>query len=156
MQACSSRGAIEALEVIKWYHGPKHRHSGEPFYLHPLTVAQIVLDYNTDEATILGALLHDTVEDTPMLLENVEMLFNKEVAQLVDGVRHLASNKATFYKVQLSSQENIRQLLEVEDPRVLYVKLADRLHNMRTIGASFSSQAAANSRRDLTILCAYC
>lgn len=57
-----------ALELIKWYHGPKKRNSGEPFYLYPLTVAQIVLDYNTDESIILGALLHDTVEDTPMLL----------------------------------------------------------------------------------------
>ena len=123
----------KALEVIKWYHGPSERNTGEPFYLHPVAVAQIVLAYNQDEATVLGALLHDTVEDTPMLLENVETLFNKEVAQIVDGVTHLASNKATFYKVQLSSQENIRQLLEVEDPRVLYVKVADRLHNMRTI-----------------------
>ena len=84
---------------------------------------------------MLGALLHDTVEDTPMLLENIEAMFNKEVAQIVDGVTHLESNKATCYKVRLSSQENIAQLLEVKDKRILYIKLADRMHNMHTIQA---------------------
>ena len=63
-----------AIEAIKWYHGPARRKSGEPFYLHPLAVAQIVLDYNQEEATLLGALLHDTVEDTPMLLENIDTI----------------------------------------------------------------------------------
>ena len=66
----------KAIETIKYYHGPRTRESGEPFYLHPLSVAQIVLDYNQEEATVLGALLHDTVEDTPMFLENVEVMFN--------------------------------------------------------------------------------
>jgi Na+/proline symporter len=123
----------KAIETIKYYHGTKTRKSGEPFYLHPIAVAQIVLDYNQEEATILGALLHDTVEDTPMLLENVEMMFNKEVACIVDGVTNLDSNKETFYKLKLSTHENIRKLLEVTDKRALYVKLADRMHNMRTI-----------------------
>ncbi|MHA7877455.1 MAG: sodium:solute symporter family protein [Bacteroidota bacterium] len=123
----------KAIETIKYYHGPQMRNSGEPFYLHPLSVAQIVLDYNQEEATVLGALLHDTVEDTPMLLENIEMMFNKEVARIVDGVTHLDSNKETFYKLKLSAHENTRKLLEVADKRALYVKLADRMHNMRTI-----------------------
>jgi Na+/proline symporter len=125
----------KAIETIKYYHGAKTRKSGEPFYLHPIAVAQIVLDYNQEEATILGALLHDTVEDTPMLLENVEMMFNKEVARIVDSVTNLDSNKETFYKLKLSAHENIRKLLEVVDKRALYVKLADRMHNMRTIQA---------------------
>jgi Na+/proline symporter len=125
----------KAIETIKYYHGVKTRKSGEPFYLHPIAVAQIVLDYNQEEATILGALLHDTVEDTPMLLENVEMMFNKEVACIVDSVTNLDSNKDTFYKLKLSAHENIRKLLEVVDKRALYVKLADRMHNMRTIQA---------------------
>jgi len=124
-----------AIEMIKWYHGAEKRKSGEPFYLHPLAVAQIVLDYNQDEATVLGALLHDTVEDTPMLLENIETIFGREVASIVDGVTHLESNKDTFYKVTLSTHENLLMLLEAEDQRVLYVKLADRMHNIRTIGA---------------------
>lgn len=125
----------KAIETIKRYHGSQMRKSGEPFYLHPLSVAQIVLDYNQEETTVLGALLHDTVEDTPMLLENIEMMFSKEVACIVDGVTHLDSSKETFYKLQLSAHENTRKLLEVVDKRSLYVKLADRMHNMRTIQA---------------------
>jgi len=125
----------KAINLIKEYHGPVMRKSGEPFYLHPIAVAQIVLDYNTDEATILGALLHDTVEDTPLTLEQIELLFNKEVCNIVSGVTHMESNKETIYKVLLSRPENIHRLLGAEDPRVLYVKLADRMHNMRTIQA---------------------
>jgi hypothetical protein len=122
-----------ALEVIKWYHGSKNRHSGEPFYLHPLAVAQIVLEYNQDEATILGALLHDTVEDTAMLLENIDMMFGPEVVKIVDGVTHFESLKDSFYKIKLSTHENILMLLKLEDKRALYVKIADRMHNLRTI-----------------------
>jgi len=125
----------KALHLIKDYHGPVMRKSGEPFYLHPLAVAQIVLDYNTDEATVFGALLHDTVEDTPLTLEQVELLFNKEVRNLVEGVTHMESNQETLYQVLLSHPENIHRLLGSEDPRVLYVKLADRMHNLRTIQA---------------------
>jgi len=122
-----------ALEMIKWYHGPKNRRSGKPFYLHPLAVAQIVLDYNQDEATIIGALLHDKVEDTPMLLENIEMIFGPEVVDIVDGVTHFERTQESFYKVKLSAHENILMLLGVEENRVLYVKIAYRMHNMPTI-----------------------
>ena len=123
-----------ALETIKWYHGPKNRNSGEPFYLHPLAVAQIVLDYNQDEATILGALLHDTVEDTPMQLEHIEALFGKEVAEVVDVVTHLQSIEGSIYKVKMSASENLQMLDRTDSKRGLYVKIADRMHNMRTIG----------------------
>ena len=122
-----------ALNLIKWYHGPKNRHSGEPFYLHPLAVAQIVLDYAQDEATIVGALLHDTVEDTPMLLTHIEVLFGKETAEVVDLVTHLQSIPGSMYKIKLSAEENLRMLSNSENRRGLYVKLADRMHNMRTI-----------------------
>ncbi|MEN0016640.1 MAG: HD domain-containing protein, partial [Bacteroidota bacterium] len=91
-----------ALEMIKWYHGSMKRKTGEPFYLHPVAVAQIVLDYNQDEATVLGALLHDTVEDTPMLIENIETAFGTEVMGIVAGVTHLESYGGTFQKVKLS------------------------------------------------------
>jgi hypothetical protein len=131
----------KAIDLIKDYHGPVRRQSGEPFYLHPIAVAQIVLDYNQDEVTILGALLHDTVEDTPLTLEQVALLFNEEVSRIVSGVTHMESHQATTYKVLLSHPENIHRLLGAEDPRVLYVKLADRLHNLRTIEAkSLESQ----------------
>jgi HD domain len=125
----------KAINLIKDYHGPTMRESGEPFYLHPMAVAQIVLDYNQEEATLLGALLHDTVEDTPLTLEQIALLFDQEVSTIVQGVTHMESNKDTNYKVLLSHPENIHRLLEAEDKRVLYVKLADRMHNLRTLQA---------------------
>ncbi len=122
-----------ALELIKWYHGPVARHSGEPFYLHPMAVAQIVLDYNTDEPTILGALLHDTVEDTSILLQHIRMVFGEETAAVVDMVTHLQSLAGSIYKIKLSAEEKLKMLESTGNTRALYVKLADRLHNMRTI-----------------------
>ena len=122
-----------ALELIKWYHGPVNRHSCEPFYLHPLAVAQIVLDYNTDEATVIGALLHDTIEDTSLLLHHLETVFGQETAEVVKVVTHLQSIPGSLYKVKLSAEENIRMLERTGNQQVLYVKLADRIHNIRTI-----------------------
>ncbi len=107
----------EALELIKWYHGSVNRRSGEPYYLHPLAVAQIVLDWNQEEATIIGALLHDTVEDTPMLLENIDMMFGPEVVRVVDYVTHFESFKDSFYRGKLNDTENKRMLLESTDIR---------------------------------------
>ena len=131
----------KAIDLIKDYHGPVLRKSGEPFYLHPIAVAQIVLDYNQEEATILAALLHDTVEDTALLLGDVEAVFGKETAGIVDTVTHLESHKDSFYKVKLSAEENIMMLSETGDDRAIYVKIADRMHNMRTIeGKSPESQ----------------
>ncbi|MHA7878070.1 MAG: HD domain-containing protein, partial [Bacteroidota bacterium] len=129
------------VELIKWYHGPMKRETGEPFYLHPLAVAQIVMDYNQEEATILAALLHDTVEDTSMLLTHIEAIFGKDTADIVDKVTHVESRENSFYKIKLSAEENILMLLETGDDRAMYVKLADRIHNMRTIsGKAFASQ----------------
>jgi len=129
------------LELIKWYHGPMKRQTGEPFYLHPLAVAHIVLDYNQEEATILAALLHDTVEDTALLLGHIEGIFGKDTADIVDKVTHLESTQDSFYKIKLSAEENILMLLESGDDRAMYVKLADRVHNLRTIqGKSLASQ----------------
>ncbi|ACE06300.1 hypothetical protein Aasi_0939 [Candidatus Amoebophilus asiaticus 5a2] len=123
----------KAIRLIKKYHGPVKRKSGEPFYLHPIAVATIILDYTDDIDTIIGALLHDIVEDTALTLPQIELMFNTNVKQIVDGVTHLDSREKTVYKLKLAAHENIRQLLEIEDKRVLYVKLADRMHNMRTI-----------------------
>ena len=122
-----------ALELIKWYHGPVSRHSGEPFYLHPLSVAQIVLDYNTDEPTILGALLHDTVGATPMLLQHIRTVFGEETAAIVDTVTHLQRIDNAPYKIKLSAEEHLQMLESIGNVRALYVKLAEGLHNMRTI-----------------------
>jgi (p)ppGpp synthase/HD superfamily hydrolase len=127
-----------ALQLIKQYHAGVRRKSGGPFYLHPIAVAHILLDYTQDEDTLLAALLHDTVEDTSLSLGQVALSFNTVVKNIVDGVTHLDSNLKNFKRIQLSAHENIQQLLEVKDERVLYVKLADRLHNMRTIGGHSS------------------
>lgn len=123
----------KALKIIKKYHGPVKRKSGEPFYLHPVAVAGIVLEYTQDEDIIIAALLHDTVEDTAFSLPQVGLMFNTRIQRIVDGVTHLHSNFNTLYKIKLAAHENIKKLLDVEDKGVLYVKLADRLHNMRTI-----------------------
>ena len=123
----------KALQLIKKHHAGVKRKSGEPFYLHPIAVAKILLEYTQEEDTIIAALLHDTVEDTSLSLAQVALIFNPVVTTIVDGVTHLDSNLKNFKRIQLSAHENIQQLLEVKDERILYVKLADRLHNMRTI-----------------------
>jgi guanosine-3',5'-bis(diphosphate) 3'-pyrophosphohydrolase len=114
-------------------HGSQKRASGDPYFLHPLEVAAILTDMRLDDATIVTGLLHDTLEDTVATYEEVEALFGNEVAQLVDGVTKLS-------QLELSSEdakqaENFRKfvLAMSNDIRVLLVKLADRLHNMRTL-----------------------
>ena len=139
----------DAIDLIKDYHGPVKRKSGEPFYLHPIAIAQIVLDYNQDEATILGALLHDTVEDTPLSLDQLEVRFNKEVRQIVDGVTHLDSAVGGVHRIKLEDTENLLQLMSAKDQRILYIKIADRMHNMRTI--QFKKYASQLKKANETI-----
>jgi Na+/proline symporter len=123
--------AIEkALTVIKKYHAGVKRKSGEPFFTHPIAVALILLEYSQDQDAVLGALLHDTVEDTSLSLLQIEIVFGKRVAFIVDKVTNL---KDELRRVSLQDHENIYRLINYEDERAAYVKLADRLHNMRTI-----------------------
>ena len=114
-------------------HGNQKRASGEPYLTHPLEVASILVDLKLDDATICTAILHDTVEDTLATLEEVERLFGKEIAYLVDGVTKLS--RIEFNSKSLEQAENFRKLFMAmsKDIRVLLVKLADRSHNMRTI-----------------------
>jgi GTP pyrophosphokinase len=114
-------------------HGAQRRASGDPYFSHPIEVAGILTEYKLDSATIITALLHDVVEDTDATVEDIENMFGREIARLVDGVTKLA-------KIELSSEgskqaENFRKLLMAmsDDIRVLLVKLADRLHNMQTL-----------------------
>ena len=131
----------QALALIKQCHGGMQRQSGEPFYLHPIAVAQLVLDYNQEEATVLGALLHDTLEDTWLSASQLGTLFNEEVQEIVVRLTHLKLPQDNLYKVKLSRHENIPMLLGVKDHRVLYIKIAERLHTMRTIQyKSYASQ----------------
>ncbi|HTO83611.1 MAG TPA: HD domain-containing protein, partial [Methylomirabilota bacterium] len=114
-------------------HGSQERASGDPYFKHPLEVANILTKMKLDGASIITALLHDTVEDTEATLDQIEHLFGKEIARLVDGVTKLS-------RIELQSDnskhaENFRKLVLAmsADIRVLLVKLADRLHNMQTL-----------------------
>jgi GTP pyrophosphokinase len=114
-------------------HGAQMRASGDPYFSHPIEVAGILTDYRLDSASICTALLHDTVEDTTASVDEIRTLFGDEIARLVDGVTKLSRIES---QSELGKQaENFRKLLLAmsEDIRVLLVKLADRLHNMRTL-----------------------
>lgn len=123
----------KAIEFAKERHEGQARASGEPYYLHPVAVASILADMSLDDDTIITAILHDTVEDTETTLEELEKLFGKNVATLVDGVTKLTRIESKTSEGKQA--ENFRKLVLAmsEDIRVLLVKLADRLHNMRTL-----------------------
>ncbi|MDE2303871.1 MAG: bifunctional (p)ppGpp synthetase/guanosine-3',5'-bis(diphosphate) 3'-pyrophosphohydrolase, partial [Sphingomonadales bacterium] len=131
-------GANEAL-INRAYvytvqrHGSQKRASGDPYFSHPVEVAGLMTELKLDQATIITALLHDTVEDTLATIEEVEKLFGPEIARLVDGVTKLS--KIETLTENERAAENLRKFLLAmsEDLRVLLVKLADRLHNMRTL-----------------------
>lgn len=114
-------------------HGDQKRASGDPYFSHPVEVAGILTELKLDEPTIVTGLLHDTLEDTDATYEELQRLFGEEVAQLVDGVTKLSKLELTAD--QNKQAENFRKLLvaTANDIRVLIVKLADRLHNMRTL-----------------------
>jgi GTP diphosphokinase / guanosine-3',5'-bis(diphosphate) 3'-diphosphatase len=124
-----NRGYVFAMKA----HGSQVRASGDPYFSHPLEVAGILTSYRLDTASIITALLHDTIEDTSATLEEIESHFGGEVARLVDGVTKL--NRIEWQSEHTKQAENFRKLVLAmsEDIRVLLVKLADRLHNMRTL-----------------------
>jgi len=114
-------------------HGKQFRASGDPYFAHPLEVAGILTDLKMDAATIVTALLHDTIEDTYVTYDDVQSMFGKEIADLVDGVTKLS--QLELFSERTKQAENFRKLMLAmsNDMRVLLVKLADRLHNMRTL-----------------------
>ena len=114
-------------------HKNQKRDSGDPYLVHPVAVADILSDLKLDSATITTGLLHDTIEDTKITYNNVKTEFGKEVADLVDGVTKISELEGKI--IENSKAENIRKLILAtsKDIRVLLVKLADRLHNMRTL-----------------------
>lgn len=125
----------KAFEFACRCHGDQKRHSGEPYVTHPVEVASIVATFKVDEASVIAALLHDVVEDTEVSLETIEKEFDKTIAELVDGLTKIA--KIEFRSNQEKLAENFRKMViaMAKDLRVIIVKLADRLHNMRTIKA---------------------
>src|SRR5690348_17667302 len=114
-------------------HDGQHRLSGEEYVNHPLEVAAILADLELDAETIAAALLHDTVEDTNLTADEVKKEFGPEVARLVEGVTKLG--RISLRTDQQQQAENIRKMMVAmaEDRRVVLIKLADRLHNMRTL-----------------------
>jgi RelA/SpoT family (p)ppGpp synthetase len=114
-------------------HGTQTRASGDPYFAHPLEVAAILTDLKLDDATIVAALLHDTIEDTEATRAEIDQIFGPEIGALVDGLTKL--KKLDLVTREAKQAENLRKLLLAiaEDVRVLLVKLADRLHNMRTL-----------------------
>ena len=122
-----------AYELAKKAHEGQVRSSGEPYISHPIAVAVILVGLGMDSDTIIGALLHDVVEDTSVTLEDIEKQFGADVAELVDGVTKLANIPYSSRAEQQA--ENVRKMLlaMAKDVRVVIIKLADRLHNMRTL-----------------------
>ena len=125
----------EAYIVARDAHAPQTRSSGEPYITHPVAVAQILADMRLDHETLMAALLHDVIEDTPVTKEELAEQFGSTVAELVEGVSKL--DKLKFSSKEEAQMENYRKMIMamVQDIRVILIKLADRTHNMRTLGA---------------------
>ena len=133
------------------HHADQRRRSGEGFIIHPVGVAKICAGMRLDTETLCAALLHDTVEDTSASLDDVRETFGEEVASLVDGVTKLTG--LTFQSRDEAQAENYRKMMVAmaSDIRVILIKLADRLHNMRTIGAMPKNKQIEKSRETLDI-----
>jgi GTP diphosphokinase / guanosine-3',5'-bis(diphosphate) 3'-diphosphatase len=125
----------EAYEVARAAHSGQYRQSGEPYITHPLAVAKILAEWHLDPQALMAALLHDVVEDTPTTKTEISKRFGKAVAELVDGVSKI--DRIEFETLQHAQAENFRKMLlaMARDVRVILIKLADRLHNMRTLDA---------------------
>src|SRR5215472_6900081 len=128
-EALLNRAYVYAMKA----HGEQKRASGDPYFSHPLEVAAILTDLKLDDSTIAAALLHDTIEDTEATRDEIDQMFGKDIGALVEGVTKL--KKLDLVSKEAKQAENLRKLLLAiaDDVRVLLIKLADRLHNMRTL-----------------------
>ena len=140
-----------AYEFSAKAHEGQHRKSGEPYIHHPLEVARILAEMHMDYPTLAAAILHDVIEDTPTLKNEIQKKFGKGVAELVDGVSKLT--QITFTTYAEAQAHNFRKMLMAmsNDIRVILVKLADRLHNMRTLGALSPEKRRRIARETLEI-----
>ena len=127
------------------------RHSGEPYFSHPVAVAAILAEMQLDDATLVTALLHDTIEDTRRTYGDVRAIFGDEIAELVDGVTKLTNLQLS--STETKQAENFRKLFMAmsKDLRVILVKLADRLHNMRTVRHMRSEKQVVKARETMDI-----
>ena len=124
---------LQAIEYAENKHSAQKRKDGSPYIIHPLAVAEIIAEMGLDTDAILGALLHDCIEDTDASHEEIEKLFSTTVAELVEGVTKLT--RADFSTSEQAQMENLRKMFMAmsKDIRVVLIKIADRLHNMRTM-----------------------
>ena len=122
----------KTISFIKNAHGLVSRKSGVPYYTHPMEVAKILLEVTHDPAAILTGLLHDIVEDTPITIMQIEVMYGSEIAHMVSMLTHYNTKG---YPWKLDEQKNKSMLDQCNDVRIVYIKLADRLHNIRTLSA---------------------
>src|SRR5438045_126489 len=141
----------EAYRFCEAAHSGQTRQSGEPYISHPLAVAEILADWHLDGQTLMAALLHDVTEDTSVTKDEISDTFGKPVAELVDGVSKL--DKIEFQSAEHVQAENFRKMLlaMARDVRVILIKLADRLHNMRTLGAVAPAKRRRIARETMEI-----
>jgi GTP diphosphokinase / guanosine-3',5'-bis(diphosphate) 3'-diphosphatase len=145
-----------AYEFAARAHEGQVRKTGEPFLEHPVNTAMFLAEFHLDAETIAAALLHDVPEDCGVSLEEIEANFGSQVAKLVDGVtklNKLTSRTRTGEAKSKAQAENLRKMLlaTAEDVRVVLIKLADRLHNMRTLGALPAEKRHAIAQETLEI-----
>ena len=141
----------KAYDFAKQAHAGQKRQSGEDYFVHPVSVSEILIDMGLDYETVMAAFLHDVIEDTPHTEEELEGIFGKTVVMLVNGVTKL--NKLQFKSSVDEQAENLRKMLFAmsDDIRVIIIKLADRLHNMRTLLFKSSDRQKEISRETLEI-----
>jgi len=140
-----------AYDYAKQVHAGQRRRSGEPYFTHPVAVAALLAEQRLDDATLITALLHDTVEDTAATCADITRLFGREIADLVDGVTKLTNIQLT--STETKQAENFRKLFMAmsKDVRVILVKLFDRLHNMRTIKSLPHEKQVRKARETMDI-----
>ncbi len=142
---------LKAYNFAEEHHRGQKRMSGEDYIIHPVAVAYILADLQMDDATICAALLHDVVEDTDVTSEDITKIFGEEISEMVAGVTKLG--KIKYVTIEEQQVENYRKMFLAmgKDIRVILIKLADRLHNMRTLSSLKRDRQIANAKETMEL-----